>query len=161
MAAGRIARKTFWTLNVESWRLSSQPLGGKAKEAHMSVNIKIVRPKEFIRTNVDGSLNLEESRRILVSIASLVDKPGDYHILIDTREAQVALSTTDLYMLGVAIASVPAIAHSITAILAPLTEEENARFLELVARNRGALLRAFTSFEEAITWILMQDAIDA
>jgi hypothetical protein len=74
----------------------------------------------------------------------------------------VALSITDLFELGVAFASLPAVAHSLTAILAPLREEERARFLELVARNRGAQrLRVFTSFEEAITWILTEDARDA
>jgi hypothetical protein len=125
----------------------------------MAVNIKIIRPKDFIRTDVDGTLNLQVSQQLLVRIASMIEKPGDYHLLIDTREAQAALSITDLFELGVAIASFPAIAHSMTAILAPLNEEERARFLELVARNRGAQrLRVFTSFEEAITWILEHDA---
>lgn len=123
----------------------------------MAVNIKIIRPKDFIRTKVDGTLSLDASRKLLVSIASLIEEQSDYHVLVDTREAQVALSTADLYELGVAIASLPAIAHSMTAILAPLSEEERARFLELVAQNRGARVRVFTSFEEAITWILEED----
>jgi hypothetical protein len=126
----------------------------------VAVNIKIIRPKDFIRTNVDGTLNLEASRQLLVRIASLIEKPGQYHVLVDTRDAQAALSTTDLFELGVAIASYPAIAHGRTAILAPVSEEERARFLELVARNRGAQLRVFTSFEEAITWILTEDTRD-
>jgi hypothetical protein len=29
--SGRIARKTFGTLDVESWQLSSQPLGGSSR----------------------------------------------------------------------------------------------------------------------------------
>ena len=123
----------------------------------MAVNITIIRPKDFIRTKVDGTLSLDASRKLLVSIASLIEEKSDYHVLIDTREAQVALSTADLFELGVAIASLPAIAHSMTAILARLNEEERARFLELVAQNRGARVRVFTSFEEAITWILEED----
>jgi hypothetical protein len=127
----------------------------------MAVTVKIVHPRDFIRTNVDGALDLEASRKLLVSIASLIEKPRQYHLLVDTRQAQAHLTVGDLFELGVAVTSFPAIAQSMTAVLAPVSEEEKARFMELVARNRGALLRVFTSFEEAITWILMEDTRDA
>jgi hypothetical protein len=133
------------------------PLGGSAKEYTMPVNIKIIHPKDFIRTTVEGALDLPTSRQILLEIASIIESPGAYHVLIDTRQAQVRLSTTDVYELGVAVASRPAVAHSKTAILTAMGGEESARFLELVAQNRGALLKAFTSFEEAINWLVVRD----
>jgi len=109
----------------------------------------------FICIRVDGALDLPASRELLFSLVSLVKTPGEFHILIDTRRAQASLSEVDLFELGFEVASHRAVAQSKTALLTSLGEEERARFLELVAENRGALLRAFTSFEEAITWLVM------
>jgi hypothetical protein len=127
-----------------------------AKEFLMPVNVKIIHPKDFIRTTVEGGVDLARSRETLLTIANAIETAGTQHILIDTRPAQVDLSITDLFKLGVAVATQPAVAHAKTAILAPMREEERARFLELVTQNRGVLLRAFTSFEEAITWLIME-----
>ena len=142
-----------------SWKvagqLTSRPLGGSAKESAMPVDIRIIHPKDFICIRVDGALDLPASRELLFSLVSLVKTPGEFHILIDTRRAQASLSEVDLFELGFEVASHRAVAQSKTALLTSLGEEERARFLELVAENRGALLRAFTSFEEAITWLVM------
>jgi hypothetical protein len=90
----------------------------------------------------------------------MIKIPGEFHLLIDTREAQVKLSTVDLFELGAAVAGYPTVAYSKTVLLTPIGESERARFLELVAHNRGALLRAFTSFEDAITWLVMKEQKD-
>jgi hypothetical protein len=137
-------------------RAANKALGGSAK-VDDAVNARIVRPKDFIRTSVDGTLDLPGSKATLLSVASTIESAGTEHILIDTRQAQVHLSVFDAYHLGVAVALQPAVARAKTAILAPMRDEERAQFFALVAQNRGARLRAFTSFEEAITWLVMDE----
>jgi hypothetical protein len=121
----------------------------------MPVSVKIIHLKDFVCTRVDGSLDLPASREVLLGLVSTISSPGEYHVLIDTRQADLSLSVTDIYELGRAAASHPAVAHSKTALLAPLGREAEAQFLETVVQNRGGFLRAFTSFEEAITWLVV------
>jgi hypothetical protein len=123
----------------------------------MPINIKVIHTRDFIRTKVDGSLDLSASRQILVALARMTTAPGDYHVLVDTRDAQVSLSPLDLYVLGIAVAEQPSLAQSTTALLVSLGEAERANLMALIAQKRGALLRVFTSFEEAITWLAIQE----
>jgi hypothetical protein len=138
-------------------RVSRGRYAALAKEAQVPVNIKVIHTSDFIRTTVDGALDLPTSRQILLDIASMIRTPGEFQILIDTRQAEVKFSTVDLFELGVAVANHPAVARSKTALLTSIGGAETARLLELVARNRGVLLKAFTSFEEAITWLVMKE----
>lgn len=123
----------------------------------MPVNIKIIRPSDFIHATMDGALDLFTSIQSLSDIASMIETPGEFQLLIDTRQAQVKLSTVDLFELGVAVARYRAVARSKTALLTAMNGAQHAQFFELVARNRGAFLKAFTSFEDAITWLTMEE----
>ncbi len=120
----------------------------------MPINIKVIHTRDFIRTKVDKSLDMPTSRQILVELASMIATPGQYHVLVDTRDAVVTLSPLDLYMLGVAVAEQPTLAHTKTAVLVSLGEADRANLMALVAQNRGALLQVFSSFEEAISWLV-------
>jgi hypothetical protein len=123
----------------------------------MPVNIKVIHTRDFIRTNVDGSLDLPASREILVQLARTVTPPGSFHVLVDTRDARVILSPLDLYLLGHAVAEQPSLAQATTALLVSVGEAERANLMALIAQKGGALLRVFTSFEEAITWLIMHE----
>jgi hypothetical protein len=120
----------------------------------MPINIKVIQTKDFIRTKADGSLDMSTSREVLVELASMIATPGEYHVLVDTRDAVVTLSPLDLYMLGVGVAQKATLAHTKIAVLVSLGEEDRANLMALVAQNRGALLKVFSSFEEAIVWLV-------
>ncbi len=122
----------------------------------MPINIKVIRTRDFLRTKVDGSLDMATSRQILVELASMISTPGEYSVLVDTRDAVVTLSPLDLYLLGMAVADQPALAQSRTALLVSLPEADRANLMALVAQNRGALLRVFVSVEEAVTWLVAE-----
>ncbi len=119
----------------------------------MLVNIKIIHASDFIRATMDGTLDLFTSTQALVDIAAMIKTPGEFQLLIDTRDAQVKLSPADLFELGVVVTRFPSLAKSKTALLTAMDGALPAEYLELVAQNRGALLKAFTSSEEAITWL--------
>jgi hypothetical protein len=65
----------------------------------------------------------------------------------------------DLYLLGVAVAERPSLSQTPTALLVSMGEAERANLMAHIAERRGAHLRAFTSFEEAITWLILQEEI--
>jgi hypothetical protein len=123
----------------------------------MPTNVTIIHTRDFIRATASGDLDLATSRNILTDLVAKVTTTGENHVLIDTRGAESQLTTTDLFELGVEVAMQPALAHSKVGLLVPLEKEFESRFFENVTRNRGAYLRAFTNFETAITWLIMED----
>ena len=126
----------------------------------MSVDVRIIRPRDFIRSTAEGDLDLESSRRILKELAAIIEAPEDLRLLIDTRNASVKLSVPELFFLGDAVASDPRLFRTRTALLGSIRQAENDRFIEMVAQNRGANLKAFTSFENAIDWLVFDRAED-
>lgn len=123
----------------------------------MTTNIEIIQTQDFIRAKPDGALDLKASRNLLKDLVIQFDAAGQYRVLIDTRGADVDLSSTDIFELGVALTAEPALVREKVAILVPPEEKVNAAFFETVSINRGANLRVFTDFETAITWLIMKE----
>ena len=124
----------------------------------MPVNVKVINTKEFIRATATGALDFAASKQAILDIASQIKQPGEYEVLIDTRGAEGTLSITELYELGVALADHPSLRRNKIGLLVPMRGVYDARFLESVALNRGVQIRAFTDFEQAITWLVTREA---
>jgi hypothetical protein len=77
---------------------------------------------------------------------------------MDGRGAEAMLSIAELYELGVALADHPSLRRNKIGLLVPMRGVYDARFFESVAVNRGVDIRAFTDFEQAITWLIMREA---
>ena len=123
----------------------------------MPVNVKVINTKDFIKTTATGVLDFAASKQAILDIASQIKQPGEYEVLMDTRESEAALSITDLYQLGEALSNHPSLRRSSIAILGPKQEAEKMAFFETVAINRGANIKAFTDFEQAISWLIMRE----
>ncbi|TAK06385.1 MAG: hypothetical protein EPO39_09045 [Candidatus Manganitrophaceae bacterium] len=123
----------------------------------MPTNIQIIHTQDYIRAAPDGALDLTASRDLLKDLVTQFDTAGQYHVLVDTRGAEVRLSIINIFELGVALAAEPALAREKVALLVPPEEKVNAEFFETVGINRGANLRAFTDFETAIRWLIMKE----
>lgn len=123
----------------------------------MPTNIKIIRTQDFIRAKTDGVLDLAASRNLLKELAAESKATGIYCLLVDTRGAEARLSAVDRYELGVLTAAELPQVRAKVGLLVPPQEQVDARFFETVSRNRGADLRAFTDFETAITWLILEE----
>ena len=122
----------------------------------MPINIAIIQTRDFIRASADGALDLDASRRLLVDVVSAIRRAGEHNVLIDTRAAApTRLSRTDLWKLGVAAGTQPALAQGRVALLVPLDKKDDAEFFESVARLEGANVQAFSDFENAISWLIL------
>ena len=127
----------------------------------MPTTLTFIHTEEFIRATPDGTLDLEESRKLLTALVSAIKKTAASHALVDTRGAKPRLSRYELLQLGMAVGTQSALKAGRIALLVPLDQTEDAEFLESVARLEGANLRAFVDFEAAITWLIMSDAVSA
>jgi hypothetical protein len=122
------------------------------------INIAIIQTRDFIRAKPDGALDLDASRKLLVEVVSAIRRAGEHNVLIDTRAAAPnRLSRTDLWKLGVAAGTQPALAQRRVALPVPLDKKDDAEFFESVARLEGANVRAFSDFESAISWLILRE----
>ncbi len=122
----------------------------------MPANIRIIHAHDFIKATPEGKLDLDESKKLLIEIASAAAPLVDYDIVLDTRKAQSELSVTDLWYLVAEISDNFRKAFSRsrkTAVLCPLERFDHAGFFALCAQNRGLQISAFTSFTDAYEWL--------
>lgn len=122
----------------------------------MPTNIKIVHTQDFIRVQPDGTLDLPASRSLLRGLVTEFGTAGEYYVLIDTRRADAQLSAAQIFEIAHSVAAEPAFARRKVCLLVPKKDDLDAAFFETVSRNRGADVRAFTDFEPAISWLVMQ-----
>jgi hypothetical protein len=120
----------------------------------MSHDVRIIAATEFLQTTVEGAIDFASSEQILRTIAEACREHDQHHVLIDaTRVPEGSLSVIDLYQIGSNLQLLgfdPS--HRIAIVYTP-GRSERAKFLELVATNRGTSLRVFDKSEEAWDWL--------
>ncbi len=126
----------------------------------MSTNIRIIHAQEFIKATPEGQLNLNKAKELLLEIASASGPSFDYKIILDVRKTQSELSITDLYYLAAELNDLRKAFSRKTAVLCPLEGFDNAGFFALCAENRGFRINAFTSYEDAIEWLIEEEGVN-
>ena len=120
----------------------------------MPTDVKVIHATDFIRATPEGPAHLEHAEKLLGEIAQAGAGLENFEILVDTRRVSGSLSATDLWTLAEKLVKFrPSFARK-TAILCPLEKFDHSRFFALCAENRGFNIRAFTSYEEAMEWLL-------
>ena len=123
----------------------------------MPVNIRIIHAHDFIKATPEGKLDLEESKKLLMEIASASAPLVDFNIVLDTRKAQSEMSVTDLWHLAAEVSDNFRKTSSRkvkTAVLCPLEQFDHTEFFALCAQNRGFQVGAFTSPADAYEWLM-------
>lgn len=88
----------------------------------MPTNIRIIHARDFIKATPEGNLDLEESKKLLIEIASASAPLLDYEIILDTRKAQSEMSVTDLWHLAAELSSLRNAFSRKTAVLVHLND---------------------------------------
>jgi hypothetical protein len=89
-----------------------------------------------------------------MEVAAAAAPLSGYGIILDDRKAQLAMSINDLYRLAVELSNFRDAFSRKTAVLCPLEHFDQVGFFALCAQNRGFPVKAFTSFEDAIEWLI-------
>jgi len=62
----------------------------------MPADIRVIHAHDFTRVTPEDQLDLEESRKLLLEVASASAPLTDYDIVLDTRHTESEMSVTDL-----------------------------------------------------------------
>jgi hypothetical protein len=120
----------------------------------MAANVKVIRARDFVRAQPDGHANLEQAEQLLKGIALAGEGLEAFDILVDTREVSGSLSATELWRLAERLVGFRKTFAHRTAILCPIEKFDHTRFFALCAENHGFNIQAFSSYEEAMEWLL-------
>jgi len=119
----------------------------------MAIKIKIIRSIDYLTVNDDGSIEFEESKRKLASMAEPKRPPADYELLMDFRRTQWILSTEEIYTLVKALMNAPdSFRDKIALLVLPGVNFDGPRFRELISDAKGTEVRNFSNYEDAIEW---------
>ena len=120
----------------------------------MPTNVKVIHAGDLVRARPEGDAYLEDAEQLIRDIVTAGAGLDHYEVLVDTRRVTGSLSATDLWTLAEKLARVRATFTHRTAILCPLEKFDHSRFFALCAENRGFNIQAFTSYEEAMEWLI-------
>jgi hypothetical protein len=120
----------------------------------MATNFKIIHAREFIRAMPEGRLDFEAYKKLLADLASAASTLSDSHVILDLRLAPVELPFADLELLANEYCSYRGVfPHKLAVVCLP-ERYDRASFFALCAKNRGLYTKVFTSYEEAMEWLI-------
>ena len=121
----------------------------------MTIDVRVIEPKDFIRTTANGELDLDVSKELMRRTAKEMQSTPIRRILLDSRQAVANWTASSLYEIAVVFTDDPAFQNTRVAILTRRERIDNARFMALVANSPGAQMMAFDDFEDAIDWLAL------
>jgi len=123
----------------------------------MPMELQIIRAQEFIRLGAKGHFNLKASKDVLAQLAAACCKRGINQALLDLRALHPApkpiFSPNNLVTLVNTFHEVGFTHKQRLAVLYSSDPHHRARLFAFIAKLRGWKVRAFDSFEEAVTWL--------
>ena len=121
----------------------------------MATNIKIITASDFMEVTPDGIINIATSKQLLVDIAKAEKPTADYELLVDFRNTQSDLSIFDLYKLVAELYKHgDTFRRKIALLVLRGINFDRAHFFEMCSHNRGFSISAYTSYENAMRWLL-------
>ncbi len=123
----------------------------------MPTELQIIRAQEFVRLGVHGRIELKASKAILAELAAACWKRGIIQALLDLRALHFGpkpvFSPQDLAVLVSTFREIGFTHRERLAVLYSADPYHRARLFSLIATMHGWSVRAFDSFEEAVTWL--------
>ncbi len=118
------------------------------------IRIQWIQAKEILKVTEEGEVDLARAREYLRQIEASAPASEDYVILLDARQRILKMSITDIWTIAEALKEHGKTFRRRSALLVRPEDMEMAKLLELFSVNRGFLVNAFSSYEDAANWLI-------
>jgi hypothetical protein len=125
----------------------------------MPAHIKVIHAHEFIKATPEGELDINESKKLLLDIALTAGSLVDFEIILDTRKAHSILTITELWYLSKELSKFHKMINHKIAVVCPQERFDYAGFFALCSENNGFRINAFTSLENALEWLMLNEQL--
>jgi hypothetical protein len=120
----------------------------------MATHIKIIHSHEFIKATLEGVIDINESKKLLIDISSAAEPMADYEIILDARKANSVLTKTELWYLAKELSKFHKTFYKKIAVICPTEKFDFAGFFALCSENNGFRVNAFKSLGDAMEWLI-------
>jgi len=123
------------------------------------LNIRVIRNKQFIRADQEGTLNLEASREALCRLLQEGTEgqgksQGKHDLLFDLRDADIQFEMKDVWTLAMNVQDCDPGFDGRLALLDDWDDTfDRVQFFEASTEHIGIQARAFLDFERAVDWL--------
>jgi hypothetical protein len=126
----------------------------------MQRKVNVIRAHDFIRATEHGTIDFEHSVETLLEVVHAAARLEDFEILLDTRQAESNLTAHELWALVSVLGQHRDVFSRKTAVLCPEDRFQRVEFVVLCAQNRALNVQAFTSYEQAMEWLIAEAISD-
>ena len=121
--------------------------------------IEIKEDRDIIIARASGEWELQTDHKMNREIIEMIDMSGSRKVLVDIRELHFNLPIVQIFERAQEIKeqrrTQKTTSDKVAIVYPPANEkiEEDFKFFETVARNRGLPYRAFKDMEDALEWL--------
>ena len=115
---------------------------------------KAIHNGKYVLIRHEGQFTRDEFEKSAVSTKNLLDEHRWNRLLVDLRGVTNRVPIVDVYFIIEFDMKVFPFVQ--IAVVFPPSREEDGRFADNVAANRGVNLKSFTDYEQAVTWLTGQ-----
>ena len=120
--------------------------------------MKIIRAVDYLSVRDDGTIDFNESKELLTTLAEPKRPPADYEVLLDFRRTQWILSTEEIFDLIQPLFTIPDSCRDKMALLVlPGVNFDKAFFTEMCEGTSNITIGTFTNYEDAIHWFYVDE----
>jgi hypothetical protein len=116
--------------------------------------LKIKDEKEYLRIDISGKRTKDTMKEVTKEIFEALEAFEGRKLLVDVSKFEEHMNIIDIF--GLLTSDVPnAIKDTIdkVAIIEPGGNEDDKKFFEIVAQNKGHNLKIFNTEQEALQWL--------
>ncbi len=134
----------------------SQPQPKQENSMSTPVKYRTCHHSQWIKTTVEGKLDLEQSLQIIRTLDDDPALPSPYDVLIDLRDAPCELTIADVTEVVACMQrrwEAFGMGRKLAVVVDGKAALDKAKFMELYAHNRGFRVEAFDDLEAAKSWL--------
>jgi len=121
----------------------------------MTIDIRVVTTRDFLRSNRNGELDVQSSRKLLADIVRDCGKSIHHHVLIDWRQTkETPLAVSDLFEVAADLEDAGLrVGHKVASLHRTEDELNLGRYFEMFAASQGFAFQSFTDPSAALDWL--------
>jgi hypothetical protein len=119
----------------------------------MNCELSVLPGKPVVLSSLSGPATIRDRVRSQRETLRFSQKQSINKILVDVRRQESLANTMDIHDYA---ATVPETMHGFQVAIVCSSGDADAKYIETVAKNRGAFIKVFHCFDEALDWLAPQ-----
>ena len=120
----------------------------------MNCELSVLPGKPVVLSSLSGPTTIKDRVRSQRETLRFSQKKRIKKILVDVRRQESLANTMDIHDYA---ATVPETTHGYQVAIVCCAGDTDAKYIETVAKNRGAFIKVFHCFDEALEWLTPRD----